>query len=245
MPVLKECVVCGVSFSVPPVRANTAMFCGRACKAKHASEKYLAERVQSECQQCGKPLSASAGRAARGNGKFCSRQCKNLSLVGHAFRSAEDGVTTRHGEGYILERAAAHPHNVNGYIMQHRLIIENRMRKEAPDHPFLEEIAGVKYLRRGIEVHHMNEQREDNRPKNLVACTSPGHKDLHAGRVPMDTEIWPVPKVTIPGTARWVDVTCLTCGKGFQVCLSLFKARGAKYCSNACAARYRSMTKCI
>lgn len=241
MPVTKECTVCGSTFEVPPTRANTALFCGRACKAKHASEKYQAARVKLECQQCGKPLTVSVGRVERGNGKFCSKECHHLALVGHAFTApAPDGNTTRHSLGYILERASNHPHAVNGYVMQHRLIVEARMRKEAPGHSFLEMIDGVEYLRHGIEVHHANEKRYDNRVDNLVACTNPGHRDLHAGRVPMASEIWPAPKLTSPGEARWVDLKCQICGAGFQIRLSTFKARGGKYCSNTCASEARS-----
>ena len=239
MPISKVCVVCGTEFSVPPVREKTAMFCGKTCKAKHASMKYMKERVACTCQFCGKEFSLSTSRVERGNGKFCSKQCKDKALVGRSFTpKAQDGVEVRHGCGYVLERCQDHPFNVNGYVMQHRLVIERQMRQEASGHPFLVMVDGIEYLRRGIEVHHVNEIKDDNRIGNLIACTSAGHKDLHAGKAPMLSECWPVQKVVVDDEPRYKVVDCQRCGKTFKVKLSTWKIRGAKFCSTKCASGY-------
>lgn len=239
MAIVKKCIVCGSEFSVPPARVNTAMFCGKACKAKHASEKYKQGQVKCSCGQCGKEFYVPQSRHDRGNGKFCSNKCRNESMVGKSFTPAGiDGATVKHSAGYILERCSNHPFNVDGYVMQHRLIIERVMRKKAPDHHFLVEIDSVKYLKRGIEVHHVNEIKHDNRIQNLIACTSAGHKDLHASKTPMFSECWPIPKETIADEARYKTLKCQKCGKDFKVKLSTWKIRGAKYCSVACACGY-------
>lgn len=239
MPVIKNCIVCGSEFSVPPVRANTAMFCGKACKARHASEKYKQGQVRCSCGQCGKEFYVPQSRHDRGNGKFCSNKCRNESMVGKSFTPAGiDGSTAHHTDGYILERCSDHPFNVAGYVMQHRLVIERVMREKSPDHHFLVEIDSVKYLKRGIEVHHVNEIKSDNRIENLIACTSAGHKDLHAGKTPMLSECWPLPSKTIADEPRYKYLQCEKCKKEFRVKLSVWKKRGAKYCSNKCASGY-------
>ena len=161
-------------------------------------------------------------------------------MVGKSFTPAGiDGSTAHHTDGYILERSANHPFNVAGYVMQHRLVIENEMRKQVPEHHFLVEIDSVKYLKRGIEVHHVNEVKTDNRIENLIACTSSGHKDLHAGKTPMLSECWPLPSKTIADEPRYKYLQCETCKKEFRVKLSTWKLRGAKYCSNECATGYK------
>jgi hypothetical protein len=239
MPIQKKCIVCDAEFSVPPVRANTAMFCGKACKAKHASNKYKQDQVKCLCGQCGKEFYVPQSRHERGNGKFCSNKCRNESMLGKRFTPlSNDGVTTKHTDGYILERCANHPFNVAGYVMQHRLVIENEMRLKVPEHHFLVEVDSVKYLKRGIEVHHVNEVKDDNRINNLIACTLSGHKDLHAGKVPMTSECWPSPKETVADEARYKTIQCQKCNKCFEVKLSVWKKRGAKYCSNKCASGY-------
>jgi hypothetical protein len=239
MPVIKNCIVCNSKFSVPPVREDTAIFCGKACKAKHASDKYRLDQVKCNCNQCGKEFYVPQSRAARGNGRFCSNNCRNKSMIGVAFTpKSPDGVTSNHTAGYILERSANHPFNVAGYVLQHRLKIEKALRDKAPEHHFLVEIDSVKYLNRGIEVHHVNEIKTDNRIENLIACTSAGHRDLHAGKIPMLSECWPVPSETIPDEPRYKFIDCKKCKKTFKVGLSVWKKRGAIYCSNKCAIGY-------
>jgi hypothetical protein len=237
MPVEKVCVVCNSKFSVPPVREKTAMFCGKECKAKHASAKYLAERYECECQWCKKKFSVPLCR--KDSAKFCSNKCRNESMVGVAFTDLKgDGTEVIHADGYILERAKYHPFNVGGYVMQHRLVMEREMRNKCSGHHFLIEVDGIEYLKRGIEVHHVNEVKHENDLSNLIACTSAGHKDLHAGRIPMLSECWPIPKETRQDEERYKQLICEKCGNGFRVKLSTWKIRGAKYCSIACSNKY-------
>jgi len=72
---------------------------------------------------------------------------------------------------YILLHNPEHPFaSIRGYVREHRLVMENRLRKTNPNHPALIEIAGEKYLRKGYQVHHINGIREDNRADNLELC---------------------------------------------------------------------------
>lgn len=235
MPVIKVCVVCGADFKVPPVRAKSAKTCSRKCQGVLSAAKYSEARHKSNCQHCGKLIEVSSGRADRGNGRFCSKACYYGSIKGKRFTPiAEDGTTTGHSDGYVLERSGCHPFAVKGYVLQHRLVMERWMRESCSGHPFLVSIEGVEYLDRIVHVHHKNEIKNDNRRANLVACTPAAHRDIHDGRATMDGEVWPEPKQAVIFAPRKVERQCLTCGKHFVAKRSDVDRGGAKYCSKAC-----------
>jgi hypothetical protein len=73
-------------------------------------------------------------------------------------------------KGYVRILSPDHPHNIKGYIYEHRAVIE-------------------KYLSRLLEpwetVHHINEIKSDNRVQNLFLCTHSEHSAIHReGRKP-------------------------------------------------------------
>ena len=66
------------------------------------------------------------------------------------------------------------------------------MRRRAPEHPFLVEIAGKKFLSAEIDVHHIDHCRTNNDPTNLVACTPLAHSNFHHSRTPEASSYWPI-----------------------------------------------------
>ena len=58
------CVVCGVSFAVPPRREKTAKYCSRKCRG-------IAGRKRTQCLVCGSPI--------RMRRRFCSATCTGKS----------------------------------------------------------------------------------------------------------------------------------------------------------------------
>lgn len=70
------------------------------------------------------------------------------------------GGRTRRQDGYVLIHSPNHPFANNGYVLEHRLVIEK--------------ILG-RYLASGELVHHRNGVKDDNRPENLELLVHANH----------------------------------------------------------------------
>lgn len=119
----------------------------------------------------------------------CSKKTVRLRLIGCgiAVRSPREAFAisaTHHGNnpttgeqcswwkggrkahtGYVQVMTKDHPEaNACGYVFEHRLVAEEMLGRR---------------LRPGEEVHHINENRADNRPENLQVMTKSAHMALH------------------------------------------------------------------
>jgi hypothetical protein len=82
------------------------------------------------------------------------------------------GGIKKHGEYTQVHVGREHPFSdVQGYIMQHRLVIENHLR-EIKDTRYLLNISNKYYLNPIVKVHHKNHIKNDNRIENLVPMLS-------------------------------------------------------------------------
>ena len=83
----------------------------------------------------------------------CSRSCarkQDAKLYGP--KNWKGGVN-KHASGYLKELAKGHPRaDKNGYVMQHRLVMERHLDR---------------HLKEDEHVHHKNGVRDDNRLENL------------------------------------------------------------------------------
>jgi len=105
---VKQCVICGKQFRVPPSRAQQ-LYCSVACSYKSGEryEKIKKPLIPLKCPQCGKDfhelLSQSKHRV------YCSLECKHSSLqykeLKKMLSSGENngmwkGGGTNHADGY-------------------------------------------------------------------------------------------------------------------------------------------------
>ena len=67
-------------------------------------------------------------------------------------------------EGYILIKVPKHPKSFGGWYYEHRLIMEKKLDR---------------ILEIWETVHHINENKQDNRIENLFLCTREQHSKAH------------------------------------------------------------------
>jgi hypothetical protein len=98
--------------------------------------------------------------------KYCSAACYTTSKRGVGNPNWKGGKSPGAWGGYGGQYMPDHPRASNGYVGEHILVAERALGKQLPP-------AAV--------VHHVNEQRRDNRNCNLVICENQAyHALLHA-----------------------------------------------------------------
>jgi hypothetical protein len=100
-----------------------------------------------------------------------SRDKMSKSAIGKHVRDKHgrwNGGISLHMRGYILKAAHEHPDvSCRGYILEHRLVVES--------------VIG-RYLNKQEVVHHINKNKADNRPQNLMAFINhAAHKRFERG----------------------------------------------------------------
>lgn len=79
-------------------------------------------------------------------------------------RSPHRNGITNDGNGYVWIRCPNHPNvNLHGYVREHMLKAASVLGGRVPD---------------GVQVHHVNGNRSDNRNNNLVVCQDAAYHQL-------------------------------------------------------------------
>lgn len=82
--------------------------------------------------------------------------------------------------GYIQVKSYYHPlKSSDGYVMEHRIIMEQWLREHDPNHHALIEIDDIKYLRKEWIPHHIDGKKDNNCIENLELMSAFKHKSFH------------------------------------------------------------------
>lgn len=135
-------------------------YCSHACAGKHKKIKRLAA-----CANCGKefePSKTQWSNFTRGINKhmFCSIGCVGEFYSGENNYSWK-GRRSVDERGYVRIQLGGR----GGYKYEHRIVMEEKLGRK---------------LRPEEVVHHINGDRQDNRPENLMLLSDSEHGRHHA-----------------------------------------------------------------
>ena len=123
-------------------------------------------RVSCVCAICTQPFEVQANQAKHGEGKYCSVPCANEGLRRVLVKPLDQRPKYINKQGYIMVPIAARRRGPSGgdYRAEHRMIMEAHIGR---------------HLSRNEHVHHINENKSDNRLENLELLTNSEHQKRH------------------------------------------------------------------
>lgn len=190
------CEWCGKHFFGCPSRSKAKHICCSKKCMNNLTRKLTNERhiPNTKCPVCGKMFWVKPSHLRRYKNVCCSRECslqlRHLKMSGknnHQYGlkgrlnsswESDERISTH---GYKLIRRLDHPFkNSNGFVFEHRLVAEEYLL--TPQNSI--EINGKRYLRPDLEIHHIDQNKLNNSPENLLIVTKSEHRKIHNKIVP-------------------------------------------------------------
>ena len=184
------CDWCGKEFDCQRFRTEDGkkhLFCSRKCQGEYLKAQ---TELNCVCEVCGKPYHRKQSTIKNNGGThYCSRECfakaKMESMKGegnHQFGlKGSKNASWKSDEkissyGYRLIRKLDHPFkNIDDFVFEHRLTAEQYLLNDENSVV----INGKMYLSPDYIVHHIDFDRLNNNPNNLLVMTEPEHMSLH------------------------------------------------------------------
>lgn len=198
----KPCLHCGQSFLGMPSDLERRKFCSRKCASLHQSETRTGQKkkewIKIPCQQCGKEFQITPAWYRNGRRKFCSKTCQKKAPIKRHFgrrQSTESRAKlSEKAKGrYLRENSSQWKGGryltQSGYVgvmieilppeMQALARIMSKKDKYIQEHRIVAAFTAKRPLTPSEVVHHLNGDKSDNRPENLIIVDRKDHSVLH------------------------------------------------------------------
>ena len=157
-----ECEICGTKFYAKKHYLDKGQ--GRFCSRNCADAWNARNSAVISCEECGDEFRVRPNRATVA--RYCSRKCTVRARSTAAMDRTHNGRRVRkRSSGYIMawqpDRPESEPYG--GWAFEHRLVMEKKLGRRLTDNE---------------SVHHLNRDKTDNRPENLVVMSRSAHSKL-------------------------------------------------------------------
>lgn len=192
MKIKLNCNHCSSEYEIPHWRKEVSKFCCRKC-----SDESKKAQPDIDCTYCGIKFHIKKyqlEKYSRTRGYYCGRNCQHKDLKSkmsgknnHQFglkgqlNSSFKGVEITKNNNNLIDIRVYVPNHPfcdkNGRVLKHRLLVEENYKLF--NIKYFISINDIFYLNKNVDIHHKDENHNNNDIKNLEPLTRSEHTSLH------------------------------------------------------------------